>query len=142
MTYRYLAIYKCQDVIQLLAAEARSRPLHLTLRACRNEWDNRWNSTLETPTPSGRTSPPSNSSASATGEGRAELVDPAWVRMVAAADEDAAPQLAAAWIEQVGVDCGQRLAVDPAAVRAVRDLIHLCQLANREGVEVVHTWYL
>jgi hypothetical protein len=76
------------------------------------------------------------------GEGSAEVVDPAWVRIVAAADEAAAPGLASAWIQRVGAACGQQLAVMPEAVRAVRELIHLCRLAVREGVDVVHTWYL
>jgi hypothetical protein len=76
------------------------------------------------------------------GQGSAEVVDPAWVRMVAAADEAAAPELTAVWIEQVGSEYGQQLTVTPEAVRAVRELIHLCRVAVREGVEVVHTWYL
>jgi hypothetical protein len=39
----------------------------------------------------------------------AEVVDPAWVRMVAAADEAAAPELAAEWVRRVGEECGQRI---------------------------------
>jgi hypothetical protein len=76
------------------------------------------------------------------GEGSAEVVDPAWVRMVAAADGAAAPEMAAAWIGRIGAECGQRLVVTPGSVRAVRNLIHLCRVAVQEGVEVVHTWYL
>jgi hypothetical protein len=76
------------------------------------------------------------------GAGSAEVVDPAWVQMVAAADEAIAPELAAVWIGRVGAECSQQLAVTPEAVRAVRELIQLCRLAVREGVEVVHTWYL
>jgi hypothetical protein len=62
--------------------------------------------------------------------------------MVAAADEAAAPELAAEWIGRVGEEIGQRLAVTPEAVRAIHDLIHLCWVAVLEKVEVVHTWYL
>jgi hypothetical protein len=76
------------------------------------------------------------------GEGGAEVVDLVWVRMVAAADESAAPELAAQWIGRVGADSRQQLTVTPEAERAVRELIGLCRLAVREGVEVVHTWYL
>jgi hypothetical protein len=76
------------------------------------------------------------------GEGGAELVDPAWVRMVAAADKAAAPELAAEWIGRVGAEYGQQLTVTLEAERAVRELIDLCRLAVREGVEVVHAWYL
>jgi hypothetical protein len=76
------------------------------------------------------------------GEGGAEVVDLAWVRMVASADEAAAPELAAEWIGRVGAECGQQLPVTRDAVRAVRELIRLCRVASREGVEVVHTWYL
>jgi hypothetical protein len=76
------------------------------------------------------------------GEGSAEVVDPTWVRMVSAVDATAAPEVAAVWIGRVGAGCGQRLTVTPEAVRAIRELVELCQLAVREGVEVVHTWYL
>jgi hypothetical protein len=76
------------------------------------------------------------------GEGSAEVVDPAWVRMVAAADGAVARDLAAAWIGLVGEACGLRLVVTPEAVRAVQELIRLCQVAVREGIEVVPTWYL
>jgi hypothetical protein len=76
------------------------------------------------------------------GEGSAELVDPAWVGMVAAADEAAAPQLAAEWIARVGAACGKQLAVSPEAVRAIGELIRLCRAAAQQGMDVVHTWYL
>jgi hypothetical protein len=76
------------------------------------------------------------------GEGGADVVDPAWVRMVAAADEATAPVLAGEWIARVGEACGQELEVTADAVRAVHELIRLCKLAVRRGVDVVHTWYL
>ncbi|MFO0958961.1 MAG: hypothetical protein U0800_16300 [Isosphaeraceae bacterium] len=76
------------------------------------------------------------------GEGGADVVDPAWVRMVATAEEADAPELAATWIGRIGAESGQQLAVTPEAVRAVRELIGLCRIAIREGAEVVHTWYL
>ncbi len=75
-------------------------------------------------------------------ESGADVVDPAWVRMVARADEKAAPELAAAWIQRVGAVYGEEFAVTPEAVRAVRELVRLCRLATQEGLEVVHTWYL
>ncbi|HEY2158621.1 MAG TPA: hypothetical protein VGH33_23525 [Isosphaeraceae bacterium] len=76
------------------------------------------------------------------GEGGAELVDPAWVRMVAAADEEISPELAETWIGRVGVVVGEQLVVTRAVVEAVRKLICLCRLAVREGIDVIHTWYL
>jgi hypothetical protein len=76
------------------------------------------------------------------GAGGAEVVDPAWVGMVAVAEEANAPDLAAEWIRRVGTSYDQQFAVTPEAVRAVRELIRLCRLAIRERVEVVHSWYL
>jgi hypothetical protein len=76
------------------------------------------------------------------GEGRAELMNPAWVHMVAAADEATAPELSAAWLQRVGTQLGEQVAVTPDAVHAVGELIHLCRLAVREGLDVVFTWYL
>ena len=76
------------------------------------------------------------------GSSGAEVVDPAWVRMVAAADEAAAPDLAADWVGLVNQEHGEQLGVTPEAVRMVRELIHLCRLAVQEGVDVVHTWHL
>ena len=74
------------------------------------------------------------------GGGGASLVSPEWVRAVAAADDGAAADLAAAWFRRLGD--GAVPAVTPDAVRAVGELIRLCRLAEREGVQVVHTWYL
>ncbi len=71
------------------------------------------------------------------GGGGASLVSPAWVRAVAAADDAAALELAVVWFGRL--DYG---AVTPDAARAVGELIRLCRLAVREGVQVVHTWYL
>jgi hypothetical protein len=76
------------------------------------------------------------------GESGADVVDPSWVRMIAALSETAAPELAAKWIGRVGAECGQELEVTSDAVRAVQELVRLCKLAVRDGVEVVHTWYL
>jgi hypothetical protein len=76
------------------------------------------------------------------GESGAEVVDPAWVRLMAAADEATALELAAAWVERVGAECGQQLDVTPEAVRAVGELIRLCRTAERERLGVVHTWHL
>jgi hypothetical protein len=75
-------------------------------------------------------------------ENGAEVVSPAWVRMVAAADEADAQELATEWIARVGAECGQQLDFSPEAVRAVGELIRLCQLAERDGLAVVHTWSL
>src|SRR5262249_25551990 len=65
------------------------------------------------------------------GESGAEVVDPAWVRMVAKTDEGAAPDLTALWVKRVGEEYGQELEVTADAVRAVRELISLCRLAAR-----------
>jgi hypothetical protein len=51
------------------------------------------------------------------GEGGAEVVDPAWVRMVASADEGTAPKLAAEWMRRVGADYGRLWIVTPEAER-------------------------
>src|SRR5262245_37562427 len=67
--------------------------------------------------------------------GSAEVVDPAWVRVVAAADDAAAEELAGLWIGRVGAECGRQFAVTPEAVRAIQELISLCRVAIREGVE-------
>ena len=75
-------------------------------------------------------------------ESGAEVVDPAWVRIVAATDQAAAEELATAWIGRIGDEYGQQLDVTPEAVMAVRSLINLCQVAVRENFDVVHTWYL
>ena len=76
------------------------------------------------------------------GESGAEEVDPAWVRMVAQTEEAWTPELASEWIKRVGVEYGQQLELTPEAVRAVQELIRLARLAIRQGVDVVHTWYL
>jgi len=76
------------------------------------------------------------------GESGAEVVDPAWVRMVAQTEEAWTPELASEWIKRVGVEYGQQLELTPEAVRAVQELIRLARLAIRQGVDVVHTWYL
>ena len=70
------------------------------------------------------------------------MVDPAWVRMVAQTEEAWATELASEWIKRVGAEYGQQLELTPEAVRAVQELIRLSRLAIREGVDVVHTWYL
>jgi hypothetical protein len=72
----------------------------------------------------------------------ADVVDPAWVRMVALAEEGAVPELTAEWIKRVGAEYRQQLAVTDDALRAVRELIRLCRLAVEKELEVVHTWYL
>jgi len=72
----------------------------------------------------------------------AELVDPAWVRLVAAVDDGAAPELAAEWVKRVGAEHGEKLDVTPDAVRSVGELIRLCRTAVNEHLAVVHTWYL
>jgi hypothetical protein len=75
-------------------------------------------------------------------ESGANLVDPDWVRMVAKAEEAAAPELAAEWLRRAGEMYGQRFPVSPKAVRAVQELIRLCRVATKENLDVVHAWYL
>ncbi|MCI0357738.1 MAG: hypothetical protein L0211_04530 [Planctomycetaceae bacterium] len=72
----------------------------------------------------------------------ADVVDPAWVQLVAAVDEAAAPHLAEEWIRRVGAEHGEQLDVTPDAVRALAELIRLCRTAVSEQLAVVHTWYL
>ena len=74
------------------------------------------------------------------GESDAYLVDPKWVKMVAAADLDAAESLAGIWIARVGKDLDEPVQLTPEAVSAVQDLIALCRHADTNGVDVVHTW--
>lgn len=75
------------------------------------------------------------------GEGGAELVEPAWVKMVAAADQEKAQQLAEDWIHSISARIGQQLEVAPESAQAVKELIRLCQIARRDGLDVVHAWY-
>jgi hypothetical protein len=77
-----------------------------------------------------------------TNSSAAEVVSSAWVKMVAAAREAAVAEIAAEWIKRVGEEYGQQFDSSPEALRAVCDLIRLCQLADREGLAVVHTWCL
>jgi hypothetical protein len=72
----------------------------------------------------------------------AELVDPTWVRMVARTERTATTDLTGEWIRRVGAEYGQSLEVSPEAIEAVDNLVTLCQLAVRQNVAVVHTWYL
>ena len=72
-------------------------------------------------------------------EGSADVVDAAWVQMVAGADDARAPALAAEWIQRVGAEYGEALDVSPEAVQAVGELIRLCQLATKERLDVVFT---
>jgi hypothetical protein len=75
------------------------------------------------------------------GSSGADVVDPAWVRMVAQTEEAWAPELAAEWVKQVSAEY-KPMELTPEAVQAVEELIRLSHLAIREGVDVVHTWYL
>jgi hypothetical protein len=74
--------------------------------------------------------------------GEAWTVDPRWVGMVAALqDQDASP-LTARWIARMADLHGETLEVTEDAVRAVGSLIQLCRRAAAEGVDVVLAWYL
>ena len=75
-------------------------------------------------------------------ESGAEVVDPAWVQIIAATDQTTAEEITSAWIGRIADECGQQLDVTTEAVTAVRLLINLCRVAVRENVDVVHTWYL
>ena len=75
-------------------------------------------------------------------ERSAEVVSPDWVRMVAAVGGTPAREIAATWIEQVGEEHGEEYELSPEAVRAVEELVRLCQLAEQEDLAVVHTWHL
>jgi hypothetical protein len=76
------------------------------------------------------------------GESDAYLVDPMWVKMVAAADLNAAESLAGTWISRVGKEINEPVQLTPEAVSAVQDVIELCRHADTNGVDVVHTWCL
>jgi hypothetical protein len=75
-------------------------------------------------------------------ESSADVVNPAWVQLVASVDDAAVPELAAEWMRLVGDEYGQQYEVTPDAIRAVGELIHLCRTAVAERLAVVHTWYL
>ena len=72
----------------------------------------------------------------------ADVVDPAWVQLVAAADAGTAPDLAAEWMKRASAEYGETLEVSPEAVHAVGELIRLCRLAAKERLDVVFTWGL
>jgi len=72
----------------------------------------------------------------------ADVVAPTWVQTVAAADPATAPDLAAEWMKRVGAEYGEQIELSSEAVQAVAELIHLCQLAVAEGVDVVFAWSL
>ena len=73
--------------------------------------------------------------------GGADVVDPAWVEMVAALDEADSGEVTARWIGAVEA-YGEDLAVTEAAVRAVGSLIRLCKAAQSGRAQVIHVWYL
>lgn len=75
-------------------------------------------------------------------EGGADLVDSAWVGIVATLEAADAPTLTEEWIEAVGNELGQSIPVTPEAVQAVRNLIELCRIAVLERLDVVRAWYL
>jgi hypothetical protein len=75
-------------------------------------------------------------------ESSADVVDPAWVEVVAGADDEKAPELAAEWMKRVGAEYGETLEESPEAVQAVGELIRLCRLAAKEKLDVVFTWSL
>jgi hypothetical protein len=72
----------------------------------------------------------------------ADVVDPAWVRMVAQMEEAWATELASDWFKRLRAEYEEEIELTPDAVRAVEELIRLAHLAIREDVDVVHTWYL
>jgi hypothetical protein len=74
--------------------------------------------------------------------GGADVVDPAWVEMVAALDEADSGEVTARWIGALAEVYGEDLAVTEAAVRAVGSLIRLCKAARSGRAQVVHVWYL
>jgi hypothetical protein len=76
------------------------------------------------------------------GESDAYLVDPKWVKMVAATDLNAAESLAGIWISRVGKALDKPVQLTPEAISAVQDLIALCRHADTHGVDVIHTWCL
>jgi hypothetical protein len=72
----------------------------------------------------------------------AHLVAPAWVQIVASADEGQAENLAAEWMKRVSAEYRETIEVAPEAVQAVDELIRLCRLATKEKLDVVFTWGL
>jgi hypothetical protein len=78
----------------------------------------------------------------AEGESSADVIDVAWVKMVASTDAKDAAVIAAAWIDAVGEELEEETEVTPDTVEAVGALIRLCALAVRDGVDVVHVWRL
>jgi hypothetical protein len=74
--------------------------------------------------------------------GGADVVDPAWVEMVAALDEADAGEVTARWIGALAEAYSEDWAVTETAVRAVGSLIRLCKAARLGRAQVVHIWYL
>ena len=74
--------------------------------------------------------------------GSAEVVDPAWVAMVAALEPAAAAGVAATWIRRVGEESGEELEPTDDAADAVASLVALCRKAIAARADVVNVWYL
>jgi hypothetical protein len=74
--------------------------------------------------------------------GGADVVDLAWVEMVAALEEADSGEVTARWIGALAEADGEDLTVTEAAIRAVGSLIRLCKAARSGRAQVVHVWYL
>jgi hypothetical protein len=74
--------------------------------------------------------------------GGANVVDPAWVAMVASLHEQDPGEVTSRWIESLAEAHDEDLEVTEAAIQAVGSLIRLCKAAKAKRAEVVHVWYL
>ncbi len=74
--------------------------------------------------------------------GGADVVDSAWVEMIASLDIGEAGEVTARWIEAVSKAHEQQLDVTDAAIKAIGSLIQLCKTAIAEEADVIHAWYL
>lgn len=76
-------------------------------------------------------------------ENGADVVSESWVAGFAAFPDERVHELALRWMTAVAEDHGEPgIGVTPDSLQAIRELINVCRLAEREKVDVVHTWAL
>ena len=68
-------------------------------------------------------------------------VDPGWVAYVARAEVQQAAVIADAWAKSLNLARADDLVANTHVLKAIEDLIVLCQQAHRSRKAVVHVWY-
>ena len=76
-------------------------------------------------------------------ESSADTLSQRWVAGIAAFPEERVEELAKRWFRAVAEDRQEpEDEITPDALQAIRELITLCRTAEREKLDVVHTWSL